>query len=136
MSATVTVAAPRVTMTLQAPPSVTSGTPFDLTVRAVNHTPLPQTLAFAVGDSHGFLMSGGRSFVVHCLPHADAVAMWRVVAYAAGALRLPEITASVARYSRNVVITAAQGVFVFPAALTPSEATIVDAARPAAATVP
>lgn len=115
-----TVAAPRVTLTLQAPPSVTSGAPFDLTVRAVNHTPLPQALSFTVGDSHGFLMSGGRSFVVHCMPSADAVAMWRVVAYAAGALRLPEITASVVRYGRSVVVTASRGVFVFPAAITPS----------------
>lgn len=119
---TVTVAAPRVTLTLTAPPFATSGVPFDLAVRAVNHTPLPQSLAFSVGDSHGFLMSGGRSFAVHCLPHAESVAMWRVVAYAAGALRLPEITASVARYSRNVVVTAARGVFVLPATLTAEEA--------------
>lgn len=135
-SPTVTAAAPRVTLTLEAPPMATSGTPFDLTVRAVNHTPLPQTLACTIGDSHGFLMSGGRNFVVHCLPQADAVAMWRVVAYAAGALKLPEISVNVARYSRTVVVTATRGVFVFPAAVQPAEGTTVEAPQPGVATVP
>ncbi len=53
---------------------------------------------------------------MQCLPDTEQLAMWRMVAYAAGALKLPELTATVARYSRKVVLTGGQGVFVFPAA--------------------
>lgn len=59
--------------------------------------------------------AGDRQCSVKVLPHQDTHVAWRLVAYAAGALSLPEVKLSAVRQGASVEVSNGKKLFVLPA---------------------
>ena len=79
------------TVTLDCPPRLHAGVPFQMEVRCRNDTPTPQALTVKVVDFTGFAFQGARSAEVTVDPHGSTHVPLTLTAVNPGEMMLPDL---------------------------------------------
>ena len=79
------------TVTLDCPPRLHAGVPFQMEVRCRNDTPTPQALTVKVVDFTGFAFQGARSAEVTVDPHGSTHVPFTLTAVNPGEMLLPDL---------------------------------------------
>lgn len=89
---------------LVAPPQVTTGLPFSLTLQIKNLSSAPQEVTLSVADAQGLLFQGQRQGSASVPPQDTSSISWSLVAHLQGHLQLPVVRVSAPRYGCSVVL--------------------------------
>ncbi|KAK9807487.1 hypothetical protein WJX72_000478 [[Myrmecia] bisecta] len=112
---TVAFQQPVISVQADFPARANAGVPFTYQLRLTNATELLQEVAISIGETSGFVFAGDRLGATAVLPKQDMLLTWRLVAYNAGPLQLPEVVLTALRCGASISVSKGRRVFVVPA---------------------